>query len=84
MWIEQLLNFKKYRHHVITYLILSILTGMFVVISLLPLVGLWFQVTALACGALLMPCLLRHPSVRHTSASACRQTLKHACCCCFT
>lgn len=67
--MEQLLNFKVYQNHVLTYIVLVILTGQFVVISLLPLVGLWFQVSAMVCGALLMPCLLRHPAVRHHFAN---------------
>ena len=61
--MEQLLNLGAYRNHMTTVFVLTILTGMFVVISLLPLVGLWFHVSALVCGALLMPCLLRHRSV---------------------
>lgn len=61
--MEQLVNFRLYKNHIATFLVLTMLTGMFVIISLLPLVGLWFQVSAMVCGALLVPCLLRHQPV---------------------
>ena len=58
--MEQLINWRLYTNHIVTLGVLVMLTGMFAVISLLPLVGLWFQISALVTGALLTPCLLRH------------------------
>lgn len=61
--MEQLLNRRVYKNKIATFVVLVMLTGMFVIISLLPLVGFWYQISALVCGALLMPCLLKHHAV---------------------
>ena len=59
--MEQIVNWQLYTNQLATLLVLSVITGMFVVISLLPLVGMWFQVVALFSGALLTPSVLHYP-----------------------
>ena len=59
--MEQIVNWQLYTNQLATLVVLLIITGMFVVISLLPLVGMWFQVVALFSGALLSPSVLHYP-----------------------
>lgn len=61
VWMEQAVNHKRYVNQWATAVVLATLTAMFVVVSLLPLVGMWYQVVALTSGALLLPaCLATH------------------------
>lgn len=56
--MQQLIHWPRYRSQPATMVVLAALTAMFVILSLLPLVGLWYQIVALACGALLLPIML--------------------------
>lgn len=64
VWMEQCCNVRRYRSHLMTLLVLGVLTAMLMVISLLPLVGMWFQAVAFVCGALIVPAFLAPPPVR--------------------
>jgi hypothetical protein len=50
MWADQLVNHRKYVNQAWTLLVLTLVTAIFIVASLLPLVDPWYQAAALLSG----------------------------------
>ena len=50
MWADQLVNHRKYVNQAWTLLVLTLVTAVFIVASLLPLVDPWYQAAALLSG----------------------------------
>lgn len=64
VWMEQIINFQHYRCRWMTLIVLTLLSAMFILLGLLPLVGMWIHVAALLVGALLLPLALAPKEVR--------------------
>ena len=62
--MEQMVNYKHYKSQWMTVIILTLMSAMFLVMGLFPLVGLWIQLAALFSGALLLPPLLAPRKVK--------------------
>ena len=58
VWVEQFINWRQYRFHVMTVLILAANTALFLILGFLPLMDNFYHVLAMACGALLAPAML--------------------------
>ena len=63
MWVEQFLNWRRYRYHLATVIILAANTALFIILGFLPLMDNFYHIIAMGCGALLAPAMLR-PEVR--------------------
>ena len=59
MWVEQFWNWRRYRWHVVTTLVLILNTALFIILGFLPLLDNFYHILALGTGALLAPALLR-------------------------
>ncbi len=58
VWADQLINMRRYRNRLTTFFTLSVITAMFVAVSLLPLVDPWYIAAGLLSGACLTTILL--------------------------
>ena len=65
VWLEQLTWTAPFRARILMFIFLLLLTAVFAIISLLPLVGMWYSAAALLSGVLLCPLILRIPKVSH-------------------
>lgn len=54
VWADQLLNARKYANHGWTALVLALVTAVFVVASLLPMLDVWYMSAALLTGELIL------------------------------
>lgn len=57
--MEQLVNWRAYRSHLMTVIILAANTALFIILGFLPLLDNFYHILAMGCGALLAPALLR-------------------------
>lgn len=58
VWADQIFNFKRQKYWVFTWLTLAIATGVFVAVSLLPLLDPFYVVAAMLAGFLLSSTIL--------------------------
>ena len=58
MWVEQFLNWGRYRHHFATVVMLALNTALFIILGFLPFLDNFYHILALGCGALLAPAVL--------------------------
>jgi membrane associated rhomboid family serine protease len=63
VWSDQMLNSSKYANCGATFFVLVLTTAMFVGISLLPLMGIWYTVVAIITGFCAATVFLLLPSV---------------------
>jgi membrane associated rhomboid family serine protease len=71
VWADQLLNIKKYTGQLSTFIVLTLVTAVFIATSLMPMVDVWYQSAALLTGFFVTVTILLLPKVgrgrRHNS-----------------
>lgn len=63
VWADQLLNLKKYTGQLSTFVVLLLVTAVFLATSLMPMVDVWYQSAALLTGFFVTVTILLLPKV---------------------